>query len=259
MFRQRVLQMILAIANQKGGVGKTTTSINLAAALAQKAHRTLLIDLDPQANSSLPYLEMDEDGPSVYDLLVDASVQPQDVIRKSPILNLDVAPARISLAKFESKVMGEFDAHFRLKDRLKPILQNYAYIIIDTPPTLGLLTTNALVCATHLLVPIQSSYFSLEGTDDLLETVEKVKARPNPELELLGVVITLHDKRTVLGRDIKNQIMKVFGDKVFQTVINKNVRLEESPAYHESIFSYAPDSSGALDYYKLSEEVIGRA
>ncbi|MGD8375588.1 MAG: ParA family protein [Acidobacteriota bacterium] len=251
--------MILAIANQKGGVGKTTTSINLAAALAQKANKTLLIDLDPQGNSSLSFLEVDEIGPSLYDLLVDSAIHSEEVVYKSTVLNLDVIPSRISLAKFESKVMGEFDAHFRLKDRLKPILDNYDYVVIDTPPTLGLLTINALVCATHLLVPIQSSYFSLEGTDDLLETVEKVKARPNPDLELLGVVITLHDRRTVLGRDIKQQIMKVFGDKVFRTVINKNVRLEESPAYRESIFTYAPESSGALDYYKLSEEVVGRA
>ncbi len=250
--------MILSIANQKGGVGKTTTAINLAAALAQKGHKTLLIDLDPQANSTLSFLDMEQIGPSIYDLLVDGGVEWGSVTHKSPILYLDIAPARISLAKFEAKVTGEFDAHFRLKDRLKEVREEYPYIIIDTPPTLGLLTINALVCSSHLLVPIQSSYFALEGTDDLLETVEKVKSRPNPGLELLGVVITLHDKRTVLGRDIKQQITKVFGDKVFDTVISKNVRLEESPAYRESIFSYAPDSSGALDYYKLSEEVVKR-
>jgi chromosome partitioning protein len=250
--------MILVIANQKGGVGKTTTAINLAAALAQKGKKTLLIDLDPQANSTLSFLEMEEIEQSVYDLLVDSRVEFRSMIKKSPILHLDIAPARISLAKFEAKVTGEFDAHFRLKDRLQEVREEYPYVIIDTPPTLGLLTINALVCATHLLVPIQSSFFALEGTDDLLETVEKVKARPNPELELLGVVITLHDKRTVLGRDIKQQITKVFGEKVFKTVVSKNVRLEESPAYREAIFSYAPDSTGALDYYKLSEEVIDR-
>lgn len=250
--------MILSIANQKGGVGKTTTAINLAAALAHKGHKTLLIDLDPQANSTLSFLDMEQIGPSIYDLMVDTGVEWSTVTHKSPILYLDVAPARISLAKFEAKVSGEFDAHFRLKDRVNEIRDDYPYIIIDTPPTLGLLTINALVCSTHLLVPIQSSYFALEGTDDLLETVEKVKSRPNPDLQLLGVVITLHDKRTVLGRDIKKQITKVFGDKVFDTVISKNVRLEESPAYRESIFSYAPDSSGARDYYKLSEEVVKR-
>jgi chromosome partitioning protein len=155
-------------------------------------------------------------------------------------------------------MVGELDGHFRLKDRLKSLEKQYQYIVIDTPPTLGLLTVNALVAASHLLVPIQSSYFALEGTDDLLETVEKIKARPNPHLEFLGVVITLHDKRTVLGRDIKNHIKEVFGAKVFKTIISRSVRLEESPAYKESIFSYSPNSSGALEYYRLSEEVIGR-
>ena len=250
--------MIVTIANQKGGVGKTTTAINLSAALAQKGLRTLLVDLDPQGNCTLSYLDRDGMGQSVYEALVEPGVTLKDVIVKSPILYLDVAPSRISLAKMESRLVGELDSHFRLKDRLTPALEDYDYVIIDTPPTLGLLTINALVAATHLLVPVQSSYFSLEGTDDLLETFEKVRSRPNPQLELLGVLITLHDKRTVLGRDIKKQIIRVFGDKVFKTVIAKNVRLEESPAYKESIFSFAPDSSGALDYYRLSEEVIGR-
>jgi len=250
--------MILAIANQKGGVGKTTTAINLGAALAQKGLKTLLIDLDPQGNCSLSYLDRDPERLSSYEALVEPNLTIKDVIVKSPILYLDVAPARISLAKLEGRLAGELDSHFRLKDKMKGVVDDYEYIVIDTPPTLGLLTINALVAATHLLVPVQSSYFSLEGTDDLLETFEKVKARPNPDLELLGVLITLHDKRTVLGRDIRRQIKQVFGDKVFKTVIAKNVRLEESPAYKESIFSFAPDSSGALDYYRLSEEVIGR-
>ncbi len=250
--------MILAIANQKGGVGKTTTAINLGAALAQKGLKTLLVDLDPQGNCSLSYLDRDPERRSVYEALVEPGLTMRDVIVKSPVLYLDVAPARISLAKLESRLVGELDGHFRLKDRMKDVVEEYEYVIIDTPPTLGLLTINALVAATHLLVPVQSSYFSLEGTDDLLETFEKVKSRPNPALELLGVLITLHDKRTILGRDIKKQIVQVFGDKVFKTVIAKNVRLEESPAYKESIFSFAPDSSGALDYYRLSEEVIGR-
>jgi chromosome partitioning protein len=151
------------------------------------------------------------------------------------------------------------DAHFRLKDKLEPLLPLYPHVVIDCPPTLGLLTVNALVAATHLLIPIQSSYFALEGTDDLLETIEKVRARPNPALRILGVVITMHDKRTALARDIRAQIQKVFGGKVFKTVITKSVRLEESPAYKESIFTFAPDSTGATEYYKLCEEVIDRA
>jgi chromosome partitioning protein len=250
--------MILAICNQKGGVGKTTTAINLGAALAEKGLKTLLVDIDPQGNATLSYLQRDQVKNSVYEVLTESSVSFRDIILRSPILHLDVAPSRISLAKLESKLAGEMDGHFRLKDRIQTVVHDYDYIIVDTPPTLGLLTVNALVAATHLLIPIQSSYFSLEGTDDLLETVERVRARPNPELQLLGVVITLHDKRTVLGRDTRRQIQEVFGDKVFNTVISKSVRLEESPAYKESIFTFAPDSSGALDYYRLSEEVIGR-
>jgi chromosome partitioning protein len=173
--------------------------------------------------------------------------------------NLSIAPARIALAKLESRLVGELDAPFKLKDELETLNGQFQNVVIDCPPALGLLTVNALVASTHLLIPIQSSYFALEGTDDLLETIEKVRQRPNPELQILGVVITMHDKRTALARDIQEQIRKVFGDKVFRTVISKSVRLEESPAYRESIFTFAPDSTGAAEYYSLCEEVIDRA
>jgi chromosome partitioning protein len=251
--------MIVSIANQKGGVGKTTTAINLAAALAMRGRRTLLIDMDPQSNSSMSYLDIRTVERSVYDVLSDAQCALSDVIVDSNLRNLQVAPARIALAKLEAKLVGEMDAHFRLKDRLDPIRDNYEFVVIDCPPTLGLLTANALVASSHLLVPIQSSYFALEGTDDLLETVEKVRARANPDLRLLGVLITMHDRRTAIARDIRNQIRAVFGDLVFSTVISKSVRLEESPAYKESIFTFAPESSGATEYYRLCEEVIDRA
>ena len=252
--------MILAITNQKGGVGKTTTAINLAAAFASKGLRTLLLDLDPQANASMSFVDVHALERTVYDALLDSNVPLRSVfLQAAKVPNLTIAPSAIALAKLEAKLVGELDSHFRLKDVLEPVREEFDFILLDTPPTLGIITVNALVAATHVLVPIQSSYFALEGTDDLLETIEKVRQRPNPGLRILGVVITMHDKRTALARDIREQIQKVFGGKVFRTVISKSVRLEESPAYKESIFTFAPESSGATDYYSLCEEVIERA
>ena len=250
--------MIISIANQKGGVGKTTTAINLAAAFALRNKRTLLVDLDPQANSTMSYLDAMVLDKSMYDVFVDGALNLSDVIRPSTQPNLWIAPSRIALAKLEARLVGELDSHFKLKDRLAAVESNFDVIVIDCPPALGLLTVNALVASTHLLIPIQSSYFALEGTDDLLETIEKVRSRANPQLRILGVVITMHDKRTSLARDIRQQIDKVFGKKVFKTVITKSVRLEESPAYKESIFRFAPESSGATEYYRLCEEVMDR-
>jgi chromosome partitioning protein len=250
--------MIIAITNQKGGVGKTTTAINLAAAVANKGFKTLLIDLDPQGNSTMSFVDPRTVERSMYDVLVSEEMALQDVIVPTPVEHLHLAPARITLAKLESKLIGELDGYYRLKDKIKDVAEAYDYVFVDTPPTLGMITVNALVASTHVLVPIQSSYFALEGTDDLLETIDKIKARPNPNLQLLGVVITMHDKRTTLAKDIHDQIRGVFGDRLFRTIITKSIRLEESPAYKESIFTFAPKSSGAMEYYSLSEEVLSR-
>jgi chromosome partitioning protein len=250
--------IIIAIANQKGGVGKTTTAVNLAAAFALKNHRTLLIDLDPQANSTLTFFSPEEITGSVYDVLADQRASVSQVVHPTKVANLCLVPAKIALAKLEGNLVAQFDAPYRLKDALGTAKNDFDLIVIDTPPALGIITVNALVAAHYLLVPIQASYYSLEGTDDLLETLERIRARPNPELQLLGVIVTLYDKRTNLARDIYKQVREVFGDKVFKTVIGKNVRLEESPAYKETIFSFAPDSSGAAEYAQLAREVMQR-
>ncbi len=251
--------MIIAITNQKGGVGKTTTAINLAAALASKGIRTLVVDMDPQANSSMSFLDIHELKLSLYEALTEDHIHLADVIQPAEkVENLFIAPSTIALAKIEAKLVGELDSHFRLKDELEAVQELYDYIIIDTPPTLGIITVNALVAASHVLIPIQASYFALEGTDDLLETIDKIKVRANPQLQILGALITMYDKRTLLAKDIYEQIQHVFGSRVFETVITKSVRLEESPAYRESIFTFAPRSTGAYEYYRLSEEVLSR-
>jgi len=249
--------VIITIANQKGGVGKTTTSINLASALSFHGYRILLVDMDPQANTTVTFVdEKKEVQKSAFDFLQDPEVNPKDVIYATGLENLSLIPSNISLAKLESKLIGEIDGHFRLKDNLENIKLDYDFVIIDTPPTLGLITINSFVAATHLLIPIQASYFSLEGTDDLLETFDKIKSRSNPSLTLLGVLITLYDQRTTIARDSVKHIRAMFKDKVFKTIISRNVRLEESPAYKESIFSFAPHSRGAEEYMALAKEIL---
>ena len=252
------MTVILTIANQKGGVGKTTTAINLAAAIAQRKKKTLLIDLDPQANSTIAFFDSADVQGSMFDVLGEHRAEMASVIKptKDPLLSL--APSRLALAKLEQQLSGQFDAPYKLKDALASVRKEFDYVVIDTPPALGILTVNAMVASTHLLVPIQAAYFAIEGTDDLLETYERIRARPNPALKVLGVVITLFDKRTNISRDTHEQIRSVFGSVLFKTRIGKNVRLEESPAYKETILTFAPKSPGALEYRKLALEVIQR-
>lgn len=252
--------MIIAIANQKGGVGKTTTAVNLSAALALMGKSTLLIDTDPQANSTISCVENPEQyKESIYDVLVGNIDGIEKVIVNSTIPGMNVAISKISMAKLESTLLGEIDGHFRLKEIVDKIKKNYDFVIIDTPPTLGLITINALVAAETILIPIQSSYLCLEGTDDLLETIDKVRKVANPGLQIIGVLITLHDKRTNIAKDVVKRIRSVFSDKVLKNYISKSVKLEESPAYKESIFTFAPSSIGAIQYQKVAEEIIKRA
>ena len=252
--------LIIAITNQKGGVGKTTTALNVSAALALIGHKILLIDTDPQAHSTISCLnDPSQHTKSLFDIMMHPEDSLDSIISRSTIPGLDIGISKISMAKLEPSLLGEIDGHFRLKDILEPIKPKYDHIVIDTPPTLGLITLNSLVAATHILIPIQSSYLCLEGTDDLLETIDKVKKVANPELRLLGILITLHDKRTNISKDVVKRIRKVFGKLVFRTYISKSVKLEESPAYKESIFTYAPSSVGAFQYRKIAEEIIERA
>jgi chromosome partitioning protein len=252
--------LIIAITNQKGGVGKTTTALNVSAALALLGNRILLVDTDPQAHSTLSVLNDPSQHPkSLYDVLMHPDEGLESIVTQSTIPALDIAVSKISMAKLEPSLLGEIDGHYRLKDIIEPIRLRYDHIVIDTPPTLGLITLNSLVAATHILIPIQSSYLCLEGTDDLLETIDKVKKVANPDLRILGILITLHDKRTNISKDVVRRIRKVFGGLAFKTLISKSVKLEESPAYKESIFTYAPHSVGAMQYRKIAEEILKRA
>jgi chromosome partitioning protein len=194
----------------------------------------------------------------MFDVLSESRTAMSAVVKSTKEPMLFLGPGRLALAKLEQVLAGQFDAPYRLKDALAPILKEYDYIVLDTPPSLGILTVNALVASTHLIVPIQAAYFAIEGTDDLLETYERIRARPNPGLKMLGVVITLFDKRTNIARDTHGQIRTVFGETLFKTKISKNVRLEESPAYKETILTFAPKSPGAIEYRKLAGEVVQR-
>lgn len=252
--------MIIAVTNQKGGVGKTTSAVNISAALAFMGKSTLLVDTDPQANSTISAVsDPTKYEKSLYDVMVESGSNIEEIITNSTIPGLDVAISKISMAKLEPALLGAIDSHYRLKDVLSHVKNKYDCIVIDTPPTLGMITLNALVASDFILIPIQSSYLCLEGTDDLLETIEKVKKVANPNLSIIGVLVTLHDKRTNIARDVLVRIKKVFGRQVFREVISKSVKLEECPAYKESIFTFAPNSVGATQYKNVVKELLRRA
>ncbi len=255
------MSKIYAIANQKGGVGKTTTSINLATYLAAAGRRVLLVDMDPQANTSSGIgAAKTKREYTIYDLLVQSNEEVSifDVIVPSQRRELVVAPCTVDLAGAEMELVGEIARENRLSQALEPIRNRCDYIIIDCPPSLGLLTINALVAADGIIIPIQCEYLALEGLSQLLNTVNIVKTKLNPKLYVAGVVLTMYDPRTRLAGDIVREVRNHFPQEAFQTIINRNVRLSEAPSFGQSILDYDATSPGALAYRALAEEVMAR-
>ena len=246
---------IIAVANQKGGVAKTTTSVNLAACLAHYKKKVLLIDLDPQGNASSGLgINKNALEHSVYDVLV--NFVPIDKITVEINKRLSVLPARVELAGAEMELVAAISREMRLKNALDEVKDKYDYIIIDTPPSLGLLTLNALTAADTFLVPIQCEYYALEGLSQLLSTIKLVQKNLNPGLQMEGILLTMYDNRTNLSNQVVADVQENFKEKVFQTIIPRNVRLSEAPSFGQSILDYDAKSKGAATYLALAKEVI---
>lgn len=252
------MSKIIAIANQKGGVGKTTTSINLSASLAVLEYKTLLIDADPQANSTSGLgFEPKNIKTSIYECIID-QVEPKDVILKSETPNLDIIPAHIDLVGAEIEMINLPNREHMMKETLAKITDKYDYIIIDCSPSLGLITINALTAADSVIVPVQCEYFALEGLGKLLNTIKIIQSKLNPDLEIEGFLLTMYDSRLRLSNQIVEEVKTHFQHMVFNTIIQRNTRLGEAPSFGQTIIMHDASSKGAINYLNLARELIQR-
>ena len=249
------LSKVIAIVNQKGGVGKTTTAVNLCTVLAQKGNKVLLIDEDPQGNATSGLGVEKGAEKSIYDVLINETSF-EDVIKKTSIKNLYLCPSNINLAGAEVELVNTISRESKMKEKIEEIQDNFHYIIIDCPPSLGLLTINALTAANSIMIPIQCEYYALEGVGQLMNTVNLIKRQLNKDLYIEGVVLTMNDARTNLSTQVINEVKKYFKDNVYKTIIPRNVKLSEAPSYGMPITAYAPRSKGAKCYEKLANELL---
>lgn len=249
---------VIAVLNQKGGVGKSTTVINLAACLGELKKKVLIIDFDPQGNASSGFgIEKEDLESDIYDVILQDTLI-EDIIQDTCIKKVFVAPATIQLAGAEIELVSAMARESILKEAVSNVVDEFDYVLIDCPPSLGLLTINALIAADSIIIPIQCEYYALEGVAKLLESMNMVKKRMNPDLEIFGVVMTMFDTRTSLSKQVVEEVETYFGKKMFNTVIPRNVKIAEAPSYGQPVCMYAPISKGASAYAKLAKEVIKR-